>query len=215
MKANVVSAIALAILTATAGAQQLQPVKATKSLVSASPSVTRSLSASFSMLQAVPAKALLVNSVNSDTATVGAKVTARLTSGVKLQNGTVLAHGTRLLGTVNHVTPAAKGTNGTVTLTFDRAELKDGTIVPVKAMIVDVADAYDPADAMDNYNLDPYSPLPTYASVRRIPMDKGLLGVNSELNKSNSGTVVRNGENVSLDEGAQLKLALLAVPASR
>jgi hypothetical protein len=120
-----------------------------------------------------------------------------------------------LLGKVNSVTPATKGTSGTVIFTFDRAQLRDGSIIPVKAIIVDVADAYDPLDSEDAYYLDATDPLPIYATINRIPIDKGLLGVESSLNTTDSGKVVRKGMNLYLAEGAQLKFALLAAPKDR
>jgi hypothetical protein len=214
MKNNVIRVTALTILAAYGLAAHAQhtSVKASKTLVSVSPSVSRSLSGSFTMMQAVPAKALLINDVSSRTTAVGEHVTARLTNTVQLRNGTVLSRGTRLLGTVNSVTAASKGVNGTVTFTFDQAQLRDGSILPVKAMIVDVADAYQPDYSESDY-LDASSPLPVYATVLRIPADKGLLGVESSLSKPDSGKVVCNGMNLYLAEGAQLKLALLAAPA--
>jgi hypothetical protein len=215
MKLNVIRVTALTIVAAfgLAAHAQLTAVKASKTLVSASPNVTRSLSGSFTMLQAVPAKALLVGYVSSKHTTVGTVITARLTQSVFLQKGSALPKGTLLLGKVISVTPATKGTDGTVTFTFDQAKLHDGTLVPVKAMIVDVADAQD-SEFIDA-SLDNTEPLPSYPTVNRIPADKGLIGLESALNSQNSGKVVCNGKNLELAEGAQFKFALLAAPKAR
>ena len=111
---NTVRVIAIATLAACglAAQAQLTAAQGSKTLVSASPSVTRSLTGSFTMLQAVPAKALLVGGLDSRTARVGSKVEARLTETVTLHNGTILPKGTHLVGTVNKITRAQSGGNG-------------------------------------------------------------------------------------------------------
>jgi len=111
------------------------------------------------------------------------------------------------------VTAASKDVSGTVTFTFDQAQLRDGSILPVKAMIVDVVDASQSSASSESTDLDASAPLPAYATINRIPEDKGLLGLESSLSKPYSGKIVCNGMNLYLAGGSQLKFALLAAPS--
>src|SRR5271165_903332 len=91
--------------------------------------------------QLVEGNAQLDNSLNSKSAKQGDVVTAKLTSTVKTPQRVELPRGTKLLGHVDAVTASdAKGPSKLV-LTFDKAQLKDGKEVAIKATIAGVAPA--------------------------------------------------------------------------
>src|SRR5262249_37942550 len=137
---------------------------------------------------------------------VGDPIKARLTNAIRLSDGTELSRGTVLLGQVDSVDVSKHGSNGTITLTFNQARTKTGTVLPIKATIVRVAQAFNPADPMFSVDLDAQAPLPNATHYEVKPLTKGTVGLNSSATASLSGTVIRNGENLQLEDGTQFLL---------
>jgi hypothetical protein len=82
----------------------------------------------------------LTGKVDSKSAAVGQEVTARTQDAATLADGTALPKGTRLVGRVIQV--AAQGKDQPVAMlaiTFDRAQLKDGSSVALRSVIRTVA----------------------------------------------------------------------------
>jgi len=104
-------------------------------------------------------KGKLVNKLDSSTAKTGDDVVLETESSVKTADGTEIPKGSKLVGHVLAVRPAA-GQNSQVVLRFDRAELKDGKSLTIQSEIESVAPAAgsEPAttaDAMPSRDTSP------------------------------------------------------------
>lgn len=205
--------LAIATLTAAtlvpsvAGAQKAKAT-GSEALVNASSGVVRSMSSQYANLKPVPAKALLSDYLSSKWSKPGDPVEARLSNTIELADGTVLPRGTKLLGHVDQVVASNHGSNGALTFTLDQAKTKAGTVLPIKATLIRVADAFDAADPIFSVELDGASPLPATADVTVTPLNRGAVGLTSSQSATLSGTVIKNGENLTLTDGTQFKLAI-------
>jgi hypothetical protein len=98
----------------------------------------------------------MAGKVDTKNAVVGQEVSVRTLAEVRLADGTVLPKGTRLVG---HVTQVKAGGpelgSAMLTLTFDRAEVKAGQSVPVRAVIRAVAPSAAAADARREMMAEP------------------------------------------------------------
>ena len=85
----------------------------------------------------VPAQGVLVQRVDARKMQPGQQFRVKLSDTIQLKSGPELPNGTDLVGTI--VTDHMK-VNGTsrLALRFTQAKLKDGTVVPIKATIVEV-----------------------------------------------------------------------------
>lgn len=208
--------LSVATLLSTAAVAQKAVTQGGEALVNASSAgVVRSMSSQYTSQKPVAAKALLTDYMNSNWTKAGEPVKARLSNKVQLTDGTVLTRGTTLLGHVDKVETSKHGSNGTITFTFTEAKTKAGTVLPIKATLIRVAEAFDPGDPIFSVYLDPEFALPTTAEVVVTPLTKGSVGLHSSQNAALSGTIVRNGENVELEDGTQLQLAIAAQPNSQ
>jgi hypothetical protein len=86
------------------------------------------------MMQMVPAEAALIGKIDARNAQVGQEFRAKLSNTVHLKNGPELPHGTQLIGTI--ASDDKQGGAPRLALSFTKAELKDGKVVPITAMIV-------------------------------------------------------------------------------
>jgi hypothetical protein len=95
--------------------------------------------------------AMLKTPVDSKKSKPGDSVTARTTEDVKASGRTVLPRGTRIIGHVTQASARAKGdSETTLTMTFDRAILKNGQEVPLDVAIQAMAWAQTAASSSEN-----------------------------------------------------------------
>lgn len=87
-------------------------------------------------IQMVPAKAELQKGLNAKKLKPGDTVTAKLVDTVNLPNEPALKRNTVLLGRVDEVDPSQHHGNSQVTVTFNQAKMKDGTVLPVKVTVM-------------------------------------------------------------------------------
>ncbi len=80
------------------------------------------------------ADAQLTHPLNSNTAKTGQAVTAKLTSDVKTSDSTELPKGAMLLGKVEQAQSANGGS--TIGIVFNEARLRNGSEIPIKAMLL-------------------------------------------------------------------------------
>ena len=163
-----------------------------------------------STTQAVPAKAELVKSLSAKNAKPGDAVAAKLTSEVKLPDGTTLPRNTVITGKIDTVNAASSGDEmSKMTLTFDNARVKGGKTVAVKAMIVRISSPFNPSDTNDKASMSvgPMS-IPDDQAVKFSPGAKGSFGLESDMQSSTSGTVTRAGNDVELARGTDMLLAV-------
>lgn len=89
-------------------------------------------------IQMVPAKAELQKGLNAKKVRPGQRVTAKLEQTVKLPNEPALQRNTVLEGHVDTVQASQDHSTSKITVTFDQAKLRDGTVLPVKVTVMQV-----------------------------------------------------------------------------
>jgi hypothetical protein len=105
-----------------------------------------------------PVDAELTGKLDSKNAAVGQEVSARTKAPAKLADGTALPRGTRLVGHVTAVQAHSKDQPyATLAMTFDRAELKGGQSVALRAVIRSVAPPAPTASTPDGMMADQQS----------------------------------------------------------
>jgi hypothetical protein len=90
-------------------------------------------------IQMVQAQAQLDKTIDAKKAKQGDPVTAKLVTSVQAPDEQALPKNTVLEGHVDQVTPSEHKSDSTVVVTFDKAKLKDGQEVPIKATILAMA----------------------------------------------------------------------------
>lgn len=98
-------------------------------------------------IQLVGARAALSKGIDAKKAKQGDPVTAKLQDDVKIPDATALPKNTVLLGHIDQVQPSENKGDSTVQVTFDKAQLKGGQQLPIKATIMQIA---PPVNAMNN-----------------------------------------------------------------
>lgn len=90
-------------------------------------------------IEMVPAKAWLNNGLNAKKAKAGDPVTARLEQAVTFPNEPSLPRNAVLEGKVDQVVASHDHSGSKIIVTFQRAKLKDGRVVPVKVTVMSVS----------------------------------------------------------------------------
>lgn len=91
-------------------------------------------------IQMVQARAQLDKTLDTKKAKQGDPVTAKLEQPVQIPDAQALPKDTVLEGHVDQVQPSEHKSDSTVTVTFDKAKLKDGKELPIKATVLAVAE---------------------------------------------------------------------------
>ncbi|MGA7522658.1 MAG: hypothetical protein WBW84_09250 [Acidobacteriaceae bacterium] len=89
-------------------------------------------------LQMAAAQAELKDSINAKKVKPGQVIRAKLEGDVTLNNGQELTKDTILEGHVDQVQASEHRSDSTVVVTFDKAQLKDGKEVPLKATVTSI-----------------------------------------------------------------------------
>lgn len=98
-------------------------------------------------IQLVAARASLSKGIDAKKAKQGDAVTAKLDEAVKVPGSVELPRNTVLLGHIDQVQPSENKGDSSVQLTFDKAQLKDGQQLAIKATIMHIE---PPASMMRN-----------------------------------------------------------------
>jgi hypothetical protein len=96
-------------------------------------------------IQMAPARATLNHGLDAKKAKQGDAVTARLQDDVKIADAPELPKNTVLMGHVDQVQASEHKSDSVIQVTFDKAQLKDGQQVPIKATVIQIA---PPVNAM-------------------------------------------------------------------
>jgi hypothetical protein len=91
-------------------------------------------------LQMVQTKAELNTSLDAKKAKQGEAVKAKLEEDVQIPNSQALPKNTVLEGHVDQVTPSENKSDSTMVVTFDKARMKSGQEVPIKATVIAMAE---------------------------------------------------------------------------
>jgi hypothetical protein len=193
-------------------------------------------------IQMVSARASLEKGIDAKKAKQGDAVTAKLDEDVKIPDSMELPKNTVLLGHIDQVQPSENKSDTSIEVTFDKAQLKNGQQLAIKATIIKIV---PPAIEMRNQEGAPgasampgspapsspggtgggmqpaqstHSPEPSVASgIPDASQQSGqqlVYGVQlqSDIHQSNSGIFTAKKKNVHLDNGTQLQLAIAVIP---
>jgi hypothetical protein len=160
----------------------------------------------------VPARAALVEDLDSQKIQSGQQFRVTLSKTVHLKNGIELLNGTTLIGVVaaDHMQESGKSR---LALRFTKAELKDGKVVPIKATILSI---YGPESTSDSgYPVAPGDQEPNDWGGRTLQVDQiGVLNgidLHSKISSRNSGVLVSSKkDNMKLRAGSEFALAIAA-----
>lgn len=177
-------------------------------------------------IQMVAAHASLNKGLDAKKAKQGDPVTATLLDDVKIPDAANLPKNTVLLGHIDQVQPSANKSDSTIQMTFDKAQLKNGQQLPIKATIMQIS---PPANAYaGGASLVPGQPTPMSSgrtsgppTSSRAPEaqgegnpDQSVNGVElkSDVHDSTSGTFMSKGTNVRLPNGMDMQVAVTMIP---
>jgi len=165
----------------------------------------------------------LEKTVDAKKAKAGDPFNAKTTASTQLSDGTKVPAGSILEGHVDAVTPSEKKSDSTVTVTFDKLQVKNGNEVNVKATLVSAMStaptgddkpynpsSYAPGTAGDNKTNGQNSQAAGFSAAPH-PIDG--LTVKGSPQEATSGTLTQAKGNVHLSSGVQLVVSV-AVAAS-
>jgi hypothetical protein len=152
-------------------------------------------------MRMVPAQVVVTKTIDAKKAQAGQQFEMELSSKVKLQSGQELPKGAVLVGTIVTDEMNANGTSK-LSLRFTQARLKDGKTVPVQAVITG---AYSQDSLNAQYGNSGWAPGQT-----NVQQNGTLGGLNliSRVGGGDSGTFETKKDNVKLDRGSALSLAI-------
>jgi hypothetical protein len=165
----------------------------------------------------VPARAVLLRTLDAKDDHAGSTFQAKLVQKVTLTNGTVLPNDTILDAEVTVDDLQQKG-KSTLAILFNQAHLKNGSVVPIKATIVGF---YVPrGGGWHDYPVRPGDQVPNSWNDGSLQFDQiGVVGdvdLHSKISSANSGVFVSTKkDNIKLDEGSEIQFAIgpgLATP---
>jgi len=148
--------------------------------------------------------ARLTKDLDTAHAMKGEMVTAKLTQTIETPEGLKLPNGTELMGHVDQVQPSYAKSPAKLSLTFDKAQLKDGKDVAIKATLVAVAPSGAPDDMESKI-----------AGNDSFDQEPGLLSgvsLHSAVQGKTSGTLISRDKNIHLRAGTEMQIAI--APAS-
>ena len=150
----------------------------------------------------VPAQAMLKNTIDAKNARDGQEFQATLDNKVKLKDGQELPRGTVLAGKVVADQAHPNG-NSKLTLRFTQARLKDGKMIPIKAMITG---AYSQGDPEAQYGS---GWTPSELQIEQLGAMHNGINLHSSVSAKNSGMfVAAKKDDVKLSRGSDLSLAI-------
>lgn len=178
-------------------------------------------------VQMVNVTTQLEKTIDAKKTKAGDPVTAKVTAGTTLSDGTNVPPGSILSGHIDSVTQAEKKGDSIVILTFDKLAVKNGKAIPVKAVVVQVA-SYASEFGQEQANNDPDANRGTHSTVgmpgREViahPQDNsnatGLhpvagLTLSGSAGDSTSATLTQTKKNLHLTNATQLVVSVAVLP---
>jgi hypothetical protein len=168
----------------------------------------------------VSIQATVEKTIDAKKAKAGDPISAKVSSAVQLSDGTKVPAGSVLLGHIDSVTPSEKKSDSTMTVTFDKLQIKNGNAIDVKATLSSAmttaptsGTAYDAGVARQGGVLNSNSN--TTSNVGGItaahPIDG--LTVTGSPGDASSGTLTQAKGNVHLTSGVDLVFSVAIIPA--
>jgi len=160
-------------------------------------------------MQMVPGRAAITHPLDAQKLKAGERFKVKLADTVHLKDGRELPHGTTLLGQV--ASDVLQPGNTKLALVLNKAELKNGMMIPIKATIVGL---FPPEqENSEGYNIVAGNQQPNTWNARQLKIDQigAMSGVDlhSKISGDNSGVFVSTKkDNVKLSRGSELLLAI-------
>lgn len=167
-----------------------------------------SAAASAQSLSGVTAQ--LVTPLSSQTAKVGAAVTAKLDGSVKIADGETLVRGTELEGTVSAVQTAEGRGAASVSVVFTTAKLKDGKEIPIKATLLGAYASGGDFDFEDRDDLAASTPahVSNQYSIDQEPGALNNVSLRAAVADPTSGTFSQKKGNFKIAAGSYLEIGV-------
>ncbi|QNI31443.1 hypothetical protein H7849_20560 [Alloacidobacterium dinghuense] len=186
----------------------------------------------------VSARTWLSKDLDTKKARPGDLVILKLMEEVKIPDAPSLPGNTVLVGHVDQVQPSVDKGDSMIQVTFDKAQLKNGQQIPVKATIIRVS---PPATLTDQASpsLEPHMPMASQSGVTGTRTPSGstpmaaptgqassseptnqpacqIAGVElkSDIHDAVSGTFTSKRRNIQLSGGTLIQLAIAVIPAN-
>jgi hypothetical protein len=155
----------------------------------------------------VRANGELLRTIDAGNIESGSQFKVKLAQTVHLDGGQELHSGSILVGTVTK--DGEQGSAPKLTLRFTQATLKDGTVVPIKATIVGLADAGNSED----YSVVPGNQQPNNWTSGTLQVDQlnaaSHADLHSEIASDDSGVFTsRDNHDVKIRAGSEIELAI-------
>lgn len=187
-------------------------------------------------LQMVMARAELKDGINAKKVKQGDAIRARLTDKVKLSNGHELESNTILEGHVDQVQPSENKGDSTVVVTFDKAMVKGGEELPIKATLLKI---WEPQQGVSG-GMSPQAAMPQGGGpmqsgvsvsgtpeTAHIPMSMNVpeagmpqgaqpvrgVTLHSDLHEKSSATFTSTRRNVDVPSGTMMQFEMVVIPA--
>lgn len=151
-------------------------------------------------IQLMSGTAELVHTIDSKSAMQGQIVSAKLTDTIETPEGLKLPRGTELLGHVADVQPSHDKSPAKLALTFDKAQMKDGKQVPIKATLLEVAPPGQFAEVPQKVASD--------GAFNQEAGEISGVSMHSSVQGADSGTLMSKDKNIRLDTGTELVIAV-------
>jgi hypothetical protein len=166
--------------------------------------------------QLVGVNSRLDHTLDTNSATQGQAVEAKLDGSVTTIQGTKLEKGTELTGTVTGVEKSANGGASSLTLSFTTAKAKDGKQTPVKVTLLSAFPAS--AENAAAYGLGEVGSAPRHVNPdEKIDQESGMLNnisLHSRVQGENSGTFVKKDGDLKLNAGTYLQVGIASMNAN-
>lgn len=158
----------------------------------------------------VGVNAQLVHTLDSASAKAGEAVAVKLDSTIRTADGMKLPKGTELVGTVAEVQASQNGGPAVLTLILNKAELKNGKQIPVKATVVGAypASQGDSSGDTDQVMAEPPAQIAPDATIDQEPGALKKIALNASVKSSDSVTFRRANGNFKLESGTYFQVGL-------
>lgn len=151
-------------------------------------------------MQLMSGDALLDHELNTRNAVKGQEITARLTQTIETPEGLKLPRGTELVGQVDQVAASHDRSGATLALTFDKARMKDGKEVPIKATLEEVGQ--ENTIALIGGKVAPNG------QFDQKPGEFPGVSMHSAVQSTESGTLTSKDKNIRLDQDTEMLIAV-------
>ena len=148
----------------------------------------------------------LVHKLDTASAMKGQMVAAKLTQTIETPEGLKLPNGTMLLGYVDQVQASHDNGPAKLAIVFDKAQLKDGKDIAIKATLVQVSPAGSPEDLEEKIAGDD--------SFEQQPGILSGVTMRSAVQGNDSGTLISRDKNIRLGPGTEMQIAIAAPEAA-